>query len=114
MHGVPWDHAGVSLPPDQARFEPLLAGAARRFPHVSEAGIVKLVCHPDAMTPDSGPLVGPGPGIRGLFIAPGLSPNGFRGAGGHRRARRELGTTRRAEPDPSAYRPLGVRSGPRP
>src|SRR5438270_382947 len=33
IDGVPWDHAGVSLPPDQARFEPLLAGAARRFPH---------------------------------------------------------------------------------
>src|SRR4029077_1243632 len=49
IDGVPWDHAGTSLPPDQARFEPLLAGAARRFPLLHEAGIVKLVCHPDAM-----------------------------------------------------------------
>src|SRR5947209_5059316 len=32
IDGVPWDHAEISLPPDQARFEPLLAGAARRFP----------------------------------------------------------------------------------
>src|SRR5439155_219295 len=36
IDGVPWDHAGASLPPDQARFEPLLAGAARRFPFDSD------------------------------------------------------------------------------
>src|SRR3989440_1610109 len=84
IDGVPWDHAGVSLPPDQARFEPLLAGAARRFPFVHDADIVKLVCHPDAMTPDAAPLVGPVPGVRGLYMAAGLSLNGFGGAGGVR------------------------------
>ena len=105
IDGVPWDHAGVSLPPDQARFEPLLAGAARRFPHVSEAGIVKLVCHPDAMTPDSGPLVGPVPGIGGLFMAAGLSLNGFGGAGGIGRSLGELITTGETELDLYAYRP---------
>src|SRR5947209_2440072 len=41
IDGVPWDHAGTSLPPNQARFEPLLAGAARRFPFLHDAGIVK-------------------------------------------------------------------------
>ena len=105
IDGVPWDHAGVSLPPDQARFEPLLAGAARRFPHLSEAGIVKLVCHPDAMTPDSGPLVGPVPGIGGLFMAAGLSLNGFGGAGGIGRSLSELITTGETELDLHAYRP---------
>src|SRR2546428_3786662 len=84
IDGVPWEHAGTSLPPDQHRFEPLLAGAARRFPFISEAGIVKLVCHPDAMTPDANPLLGPVPGVRGLFMAAGLSLNGFGGAGGVR------------------------------
>src|SRR5439155_953535 len=39
IDGVHWEHAGTSLPPDQHRFEPLLAGAARRFPFISEAGI---------------------------------------------------------------------------
>src|SRR5216684_81336 len=51
-----------------------------------EAGIVKLVCHPDAMTPDANPLLGPVPGIRGLYLAAGLSLNGFGGAGGIGRA----------------------------
>src|SRR3982074_983987 len=82
IDGVPWDHPGTSLPPDQARFEPLLAGAARRFPFMGEAGIVKLVCHPDAMTPDANPLVGPVPGVQGLYLAAGLSLNGFGGGGG--------------------------------
>src|SRR5437868_121089 len=68
IDGVPWDHAGVSLPPDQARFEPLLAGAARRFPFLHEAVIFKLVCLPAAMSPDSGPLVGPVLGACGRYI----------------------------------------------
>jgi len=105
LDGVPWDHAGASLPPDQARFEPLLAGAARRFPFVHEAGIKKLVCHPDAMTPDAGPLVGPVPEVRGLYMAAGLSLNGFGGAGGIGRAIAALVTAGDSELDLYAYRP---------
>ena len=105
IDGVPWDHAGTSLPPDQARFEPLLAGAARRFPFMGEAGIVKLVCHPDAMTPDSNPLVGPVPGVRGLYMAAGLSLNGFGGGGGIGRSLAELITTGSSELDLHPYRP---------
>ena len=105
IDGVPWDHAGTSLPPDQVRFEPLLAGAARRFPFMREAGIVKLVCHPDAMTPDSNPLVGPVPGVRGLYLAAGLSLNGFGGGGGIGRSLAELITTGSSELDLHPYRP---------
>ena len=105
IDGVPWNHAGVSLPPDQPRFEPLLAGAARRFPFVHEAGIVKLVCHPDAMTPDSAPLVGPVPSVRGMYMAAGLSLNGFGGAGGIGRAIAEMVTGGETELDLYAYRP---------
>ncbi len=82
IDGVPWDHGGRSLPPDMGRFEQLLLGAARRFPFLEQAEIVKLVCHPDAMTPDANPLLGPMPGIRGFWMAAGLSLNGFGGAGG--------------------------------
>ena len=105
IDGVPWDHSGVSVPPDEARFEPLLRGAARRFPFLGEAGIVKLVCHPDAMTPDANPLVGPVPGVRGLYLAAGLSLNGFGGAGGIGRAIAEMLTGGEAELDLYAYRP---------
>src|SRR5437899_3373856 len=104
IDGAPWDHAGTSLPPDQVRFEPLLAGAARRFPFVHEAGIVKLVCHPDAMTPDAAPLVGPMPGVRGLYMCARLSLNGFGGAGGIGRSLAELITVGETELDLHPYR----------
>jgi len=105
LDGAPWDHSGVSLPPDQRRFEPLLHGAARRFPFLGEAGIVKLVCHPDAMTPDANPLVGPMPGVPGIYIAAGLSLNGFGGAGGIGRALAQLITGGESELDLFSYRP---------
>ena len=104
IDGVPWDHSGTSVPPDQARFEPLLRGAARRFPFLGEAGIVKLVCHPDAMTPDANPLLGPVPGIKGLYLAAGLSLNGFGGAGGIGRALAEWITGGETELDLHPYR----------
>ena len=60
--GVPWEHAAQSLPPDWERFAPLMAGAIRRFPFLADAEAIRLVCHPDAMTPDANPLLGPLPG----------------------------------------------------
>jgi 4-methylaminobutanoate oxidase (formaldehyde-forming) len=80
--GVPWEHAARSLPPDYERFAPLMAGAIRRFPFLADAEAVRLVCHPDAMTPDANPLLGPLPGVRGFWVAAGLSLNGFGGGGG--------------------------------
>ena len=88
LDGVPWDHSGQSVPADEARFAPLMQGAAQRFPFLADAGVVKLVCHPDAMTPDGNPLVGELPGVPGFFVAAGLSLNGFGGAGGIGKARR--------------------------
>jgi 4-methylaminobutanoate oxidase (formaldehyde-forming) len=82
IDGVPWDHGGQALAPDYDRFEPLLEGAIRRLPFLERAEIVSLVCHPGAYTPDSRPLLGPVPGARGLWLAAGLSLNGFGGAGG--------------------------------
>ena len=84
--GVPWDHAARSLPPDYERFQPLMAGAIRRFPFLGDAEVVRLICHPDAMTPDANPLLGPLPGVRGFWVAAGLSLNGFGGGGGIGRA----------------------------
>ena len=92
-------------PPDMERFEQLLRGAARRFPFIADAEIVKLVCHPDAMTPDANPLVGPAPTVRGLWFAAGLSLNGFGAAGGLGRAL--AGWIAEDDPgvDLTAYRP---------
>jgi len=82
LDGVPWDHAATSMAPDWERFQPLMEGAIRRFPFLADAEAVRLVCHPDAMTPDANPLIGPMPGVRGFWVAAGLSLNGFGGGGG--------------------------------
>ncbi len=103
--GVPWEHGSRMLPPDHTRFQQLMAGAVRRFPFLDDAGVTALVCHPDAMTPDGNPLLGPVPGARGLWLAAGLSLNGFGGAGGLGKALAELVTTGAAEVDVQPYRP---------
>jgi glycine cleavage system aminomethyltransferase T/glycine/D-amino acid oxidase-like deaminating enzyme len=103
--GVPWDHGARMLPPDHERFAPLMAGAVRRFPFLDEAGVTALVCHPDAMTPDGNPLLGSVPGVRGFWLAAGLSLNGFGGAGGLGKALAELVTSGSAEVDVQPYRP---------
>ncbi len=82
VDGAPWEHGGKSLPPDYDRFEPLLEGVIRRIPYLEKAEIVTLTCHPGAYTPDSRPLLGPLPGVRGFWCAAGLSLNGYGGAGG--------------------------------
>jgi 4-methylaminobutanoate oxidase (formaldehyde-forming) len=103
--GVPWEHGAQSLPPDHGRFQQLMAGAVRRFPFLDDAGVIALVCHPDAMTPDGNPLLGEMPGVRGFWLAAGLSLNGFGGAGGLGKALAELVTTGGAEVDVQPYRP---------
>ena len=82
-----------------------MAGAVRRFPFLDDAGVTALVCHPDAMTPDGNPLLGPMPGVRGFWLAAGLSLNGFGGAGGLGKALAELVTTGTTDVDVQPYRP---------
>jgi 4-methylaminobutanoate oxidase (formaldehyde-forming) len=103
--GVPWDHAARTVPPDEERFAQLMDGAVRRFPFLEGAGVVALICHPDAMTPDGNPLLGPMPGVPGFWIAAGLSLNGFGGAGGIGKTIAEWMTGGETELDVTGYRP---------
>ncbi|MEA2275138.1 MAG: hypothetical protein QOC78_98 [Solirubrobacteraceae bacterium] len=103
--GVPWDHDASPVESDMDRFAPLLQGAIRRFPFLEDSGVVRLLCHPDAMTPDGNPLLGPMPGVRGFWVAAGLSLNGFGGAGGMGRSLAEWMTGGETEIDVDAYRP---------
>ena len=82
IDGVPWEHGGKSLPGNMDRFEQLLEGAIRRLPFLDQAGIITLVCHPGAYTPDCQPILGPMAGVRGMWMAAGFSLNGYGGAGG--------------------------------
>jgi 4-methylaminobutanoate oxidase (formaldehyde-forming) len=104
LDGVPWEHGERALPPDLGRFEQLLQGAARRFPFLADAEIAALVCHPDALTPDAQPLLGPTPGVPGLWTAAGVSLNGFGGAGGIGKALAEWITAGETELDMTPFR----------
>ena len=104
LEGVPWEHAATSLEPDWERFGPLMAGAIRRFPFLADAEAIRLVCHPDAMTPDANPLLGPMPGVPGFWVAAGLSLNGFGGGGGIGRAMAGWITADDPGVDVAAYR----------
>jgi glycine cleavage system aminomethyltransferase T len=105
VDGVPWDHGSSPVESDIDRFAPLLEGAIRRFPFLEDAGVIRLLCHPDAMTPDGNPLLGPMPGIDGFWVAAGLSLNGFGGAGGMGRSLAQLMAGGDSEIDVDAYRP---------
>jgi 4-methylaminobutanoate oxidase (formaldehyde-forming) len=104
VDGVPWDHAGTPVPPDHERFAQLMDGAVRRFPFLRDAGVVALIGHPDAMTPDGNPLLGPMPGVPGYWTAAGLSLNGFGGAGGLGKTVAEWITEGETELDVTGYR----------
>ena len=79
--GVPWEFTQQLLPSDWDLFQPILEGAIRRVPILAEAELTHLVNGPEGITPDSRPLLGPVPGVPGLWVAAGLSHTGF-GAGG--------------------------------
>jgi 4-methylaminobutanoate oxidase (formaldehyde-forming) len=104
IDGVPWSHGARPVPSDIDRFAPLLEGAIRRFPFLERAGVVRLLCHPDAMTPDGNPLIGPLPGIDGFWVAAGLSLNGFGAAGGIGRALAEWMIDGEPQLDLTSYR----------
>ncbi len=102
--GAPWDHGASPVQSDMDRFAPLLQGAIRRFPFLDRSGVIRLLCHPDAMTPDGNPLLGPIPGTPGFWVAAGLSLNGFGGAGGIGRALAEWIVDGEPQSDVTAYR----------
>jgi 4-methylaminobutanoate oxidase (formaldehyde-forming) len=82
IDGVPWEHGNATFPGDFDQFEMLLEGAIRRLPFLDQAGIITLVRHPGAYTPDCQPMLGPMPGVRGFWMLAGMSLNGYGGAGG--------------------------------
>lgn len=81
VEGVPWAFTQQLLPGDWDLFDEIMEGAVRRVPILAEAELATLVNGPEAITPDSRPLLGPAPGLRGFYVAAGLSHTGF-GAGG--------------------------------
>lgn len=85
------DDEAIALPSDQLpqnfsfsllserwpQFERYMATAMRRFPILQNAGIKMLLNGPESFTPDGQMLLGPVPGVSGLFCACGFNSNGM-------------------------------------
>ena len=59
------------------QFEPYMTTAMRRFPALRTADIRMLLNGPESFTPDGQMLLGPIPGVSGLFAACGFNSNGM-------------------------------------
>ncbi|MBI5035014.1 MAG: FAD-dependent oxidoreductase [Chloroflexi bacterium] len=81
VDGAPWEFTQQLFPPDWELFDPILQGAIRRVPIIEKAEAKMLLNGPEAITPDSRPLLGPIPGVPGFYAAAGLSHTGFGGGG---------------------------------
>ncbi|MCK5098413.1 MAG: FAD-dependent oxidoreductase, partial [Desulfobacteraceae bacterium] len=104
IDGVPWSHGSSEVPNDLDLFAPMLEDAIKRFPFLGEAGMIRLVAHPDAFTPDNGPLLGPWPGLKGFWFAAVSNMQGFGGGGGIGKTVAEWITEGQTEWDVFAYR----------
>ena len=104
IDGVPWEHEAADLPDDFDRFAPMLEDTIKRMPFLAEAGMIRLVAHPDAFTPDAGPLLGEWPGCKGFWLACASSMQGFGGGGGIGKAMAEWMIDGQTEWDLFAYR----------
>jgi glycine cleavage system aminomethyltransferase T/glycine/D-amino acid oxidase-like deaminating enzyme len=104
VDGVPWEHEAMDLPDDFDRFAPMLEDTIKRMPFLADAGIIRLVAHPDAFTPDAGPLLGEWPGRKGFWLACASSMQGFGGGGGIGKAMAEWIIDGQTEWDLYAYR----------
>src|SRR5262245_66691408 len=82
----------------------LLEGAIRRIPFLKDAGIIDITCHPGAYTPDCQPMLGPLPGVRGMWMQAGMSLNGYGGGGGVGKLMAEWSVEGEASRDGDAYR----------
>jgi len=104
IDGVPWDHESADLPNDFDRFAPMLEDTIKRMPFLIEAGMIRLVAHPDAFSPDAGPLLGEWPGRKGFWLACASSMQGFGGGGGIGKSVAEWIVDGGTEWDLTAYR----------
>ncbi|OEU54146.1 MAG: hypothetical protein BA862_14640 [Desulfobulbaceae bacterium S3730MH12] len=104
IDGVPWDHGSSEVPDDLDLFAPMLEDAMKRFPFLGDAGMSRLVAHPDAFTPDGGPLLGPWPGLKGFWMAAVSNMQGFGGGAGIGKTIAEWITEGQTEWDVFSYR----------
>ncbi|KAL7577045.1 hypothetical protein ACA910_006787 [Epithemia clementina (nom. ined.)] len=79
---VPSDFSFGQLEPDWERMVPYLERAMELVPAVENVGVKSLFCGPESFTPDSSPMVGESPELRGYYVGAGLNSLGILTGGG--------------------------------
>jgi 4-methylaminobutanoate oxidase (formaldehyde-forming) len=76
----------LELPDDWDQFEPFMAAGLRLFPELSNTGIRRFINGPESFTPDTRPLLGESPYLRGFYVAAGFNSTGMMSSAGAGRA----------------------------
>ena len=103
-YGVPEGFKAELLPPDLDRLEWHIEQAFVRMPCFEKGGVKTVYNGPISYTPDGNPLVGPAPGLPGLYLAEGFS-FGITAAGGAGKYLTQMITEGEAEIDTLALDP---------
>jgi sarcosine dehydrogenase len=90
---------------DWETFDQNITGALHRCPAIETTGIKSTVCGPESFTPDHKPLVGPQPGVLGMYQACGANSMGMMLGGGIGREMAEWITTGSPSIDMFAFDP---------
>lgn len=80
--GPEGDRAFLELPEDWEQFEPFMSAGLNRVPALAQAGIQHFMNGPESFTPDSRPLIGESPFLKGFFIAAGFNSIGVMSSAG--------------------------------
>jgi sarcosine dehydrogenase len=79
---LPDDFSFASLPEDWDHLAPHIENAVKRYPALENVGIKLLFTGPESFTPDGSFLLGPAPGVRGMYVLSGMNSSGIGMSGG--------------------------------
>ncbi len=79
----------LQLPEDWGQFEPFMTAGLALVPKLAQAGIRHFMNGPESFTPDTRPLMGESPYLRGFFVAAGFNSTGMMSSAGAGKAMAE-------------------------
>jgi glycine cleavage system aminomethyltransferase T/glycine/D-amino acid oxidase-like deaminating enzyme len=89
VRGPAGDRPFLELPEDWDQFEPFMSAGLKLLPALSETGIRHFMNGPESFTPDTRPLMGESPYLRGFHVAAGFNSTGMMSSAGAGKAMAE-------------------------
>lgn len=89
VRGPAGDRPFLELPEDWEQFEPFMSAGLKLLPALSDTGIRHFMNGPESFTPDTRPLMGESPYLRGFYVAAGFNSTGMMSSAGAGKAMAE-------------------------